>query len=426
MNILQENQSAISQASFLNDETKTRASGKTARFSALDIQRGLIMMMMAFSHGREYMGSDSYSNYHMDASPAWKGDFWVDFFQQVGVSSIVAGGFFMMMGIGIHFLWHSRLKEGYHPNEVWRYLLTRGAVMVTVQFTIMAFFETISSEHFYLYVGVLYALGICMMLAACCLRLIEAIKQTAWGKAHSAIEYWLPLMIGVGIIIINQLLVFQTQASDISPTLGKILLLLGGGYDIHGIHVDFDFMPFPWFPAVAFGLIIGKIISRRDGKSIKLLQWIALALLASWFLIKTAYLQGIFSWGDYKLLVPGEHLDWRAYFCSSKYPPSLSYFLFAWGINLTGILLWLKLENRIGHIPFVLQPLKTFGQCALFFFICHWYLYYIISILLPAKLSSAGGLLGFWLMGLMLMYPACYFYRNFKMTKSKESLWRMF
>ncbi|WP_131792969.1 heparan-alpha-glucosaminide N-acetyltransferase domain-containing protein [Legionella birminghamensis] len=425
MNFLPENQAALSQAA-LSNEAKIQTGAQASRFGALDIQRGMIMMLMAFSHGREYLGGEHYSNYHLDASPAWKGDFWLDFFQQVGVSSIVAGGFFMMMGIGIYFLWQSRLKEGYPPNEVWRYLMTRGAVMLTVQFTIMAVFETISSPHFYLYVGVLYGLGICMMLAACCLRLLESIKQTAWGKAYSTVDYWLPLVIAAGIIIINQLVMLQTQAADVSPGWGKIILLLGGTYTINGIDVDFDFMPFPWFPAVAFGLVIGKIISRRDDQSIKLLQWIAFSLLAAWFLLKTAYLQGSISWGDYKTLVSGEHLDWRSYFCSNKYPPSLSYFLFAWGINLLGILTWFKLENRLGHVPLLLQPLKTFGQCALFFFVCHWYVYYLISVLLPARLTSAGGLLGFWLIGLLLLYPACYFYRNFKMTKPKASLWRMF
>lgn len=425
MNFLQEDQTALSKAAILKTKTNTESRSLIKRLGALDIQRGLIMVLMAIAHSREYIGVDSYYNLHWDNSPAWQSNLWLDFFQQVSVESVVAGGFFMIMGIGIYFLWQSRLKDGIPLNQIWRYLAIRGALMIIIQFTILAFFETISSANFYIYVGVLYGLGFCMILSACCLWLLENLKQSEWGEKQSNMDYWLPLLIAAGIVVINQLLMFQIQLSDIFPGWGKVLLMLGGMYDINGVAFEFEFMPLPWFPAVALGLVLGKIIARRDERSIKQLQWIAFGLLAAWFLLKTAFLHGLLSWGDYKLVVPGEQLDWHAYFCSSKYPPSLTYLLFACGMNVLGISVWFKLENN-GLISLLLQPLRVFGQCALFFFVCHWYVYYLLSLCLPARLSSASGILGLWLVGLIILYPMCKWYRNFKMTKPKESLWRMF
>ncbi|VEG91813.1 hypothetical protein [Legionella spiritensis] len=65
----------------------------TTRLEALDLQRGFIMILMAFSHCREYTGINNYSNIQSTGSPVWKGQYWLDLWQQMFVSTVAAGGF---------------------------------------------------------------------------------------------------------------------------------------------------------------------------------------------------------------------------------------------------------------------------------------------------------------------------------------------
>lgn len=158
----------------------------------------------------------------------------------------------------------------------------------------------------------------------------------------------------------------------------------------------------------------------------KWLRRVTFSFFLTWFILRTANIYGLFNFGDYKIPSGNETLNWQAYLSVSKFPPSLCCFLWSWAINLAWILMWFKLEKHFTSILVLFKPLKVYGQSALFFFIGHWFVYFGLSLLLPGKLSSFPGLAIVWLVGLMILYPLCRVWYQFKSRQNKESIWRMF
>ncbi|KTD43032.1 hypothetical protein [Legionella parisiensis] len=399
---------------------------KSSRLSALDLQRGLIMCLMAFSHCRDYVSSVPNKNLSWNSPLIEQNISSLDFLQKSLISLVAAGGFYMMMGIGIFLLWQSRIKDGVNPKTIRNYLVCRGFVLVTVQFTVLALFETIAEGQFYLYVGVLFSLGICMMMAAWVMYGVELLKTKSWF-GFSKIEYWLPLSLGLIIILFSHGVIWSNHHYNISPDVLQIALLLGGEYHTPMFFIDINFTPFPWFPSVALGLIIGKIVTTKKEKAWAPLCALAFIFLTIWFVIRTANIQGLFFFGDYKTISPNSApLTWQSYMSISKFPPSLTYFLWSWSINLLGIVWWFKLEQIQPKLFTSFKALKIFGQNALFFFIGHWFIYYGLSIALPYHLTTLTGIITVWLIGLIILLPLCKRWYQFKSQKNKNSLWRMF
>lgn len=402
---------------------KVQEKSGSLRLGAIDIQRGIIMVLMAFVHSREYVSVEGYENLKRGVSPAWRGESWVDVFSQL-VEPLAAGGFFMTMGIGVYFLWQTRTRAGWDSQRISNYLFTRGTILVILQLTVLQFFEYLSSPQFYYYIGVLLSLGICMMGAACCMRFIEHMQQKQWAKDWD-MSLIIPLIIIALIVTGTQ--IAMNHLDQQNPRLWQMIVLTGGNYmTSSNIRVNINFTPLAWFSATAFGLIVGNILFTHRQNSMKILQKIVFVMLVSWVFLRTGLLSGWFTFGDYKMPASGDSLSLMSYFCFTKYPPSLDYFLWVLAVNLQGIIWWNKLEQKSAENVSLLRPLQLFGQCALFFFVCHWFVYYGLSLLIGIKLTSVNGIFGGWIAGLFILYPLCKLFHAFKHKQAADSFWRMF
>lgn len=418
----EEQSTAIDNSVITVEQVKSASSTSSMRISSMDVQRGIIMMLMAFSHCREYVGTGYYGNLAWNVPATWLSTSYLNLIQQIFISTVAAGGFFMMMGIGIIFLYQSRLKDGWSEERVCRYLLTRGALLILIQLSLLQAFEIIAERKIYFYAGVLLSLGICMMVAALCVYLIHKLKSMSSLKSYP-IQFILPLALIFIITLTMQIMINHAHQSTLTPSLWEVVLLLGGSFQ-KGIEIDINFTPLPWLPAVLLGLIIGQILHTYRDQGFKIIGRIALLFLASWLLLRSASVVGWFNFGDYKIVPTDSSL--ASYFCISKYPPSPAYFLWSLGINLACIYGLYKGETFFPRLIDRLQVVKIFGQCALFFFITHWFVYYGWSLLLQEKLTSQSAVIAIWLLGLITLYPLCKAYHAFKMKHDKASLWRMF
>jgi hypothetical protein len=72
------------------------------------------------------------------------------------------------------------------------------------------------------------------------------------------------------------------------------------------------------------------------------------------------------------------------------------------------------------------SPLIVFGQTPLFFYVAHFYLLAICGFVFFREAASLEGAYVVWAAVLVILYPACAWYRRFKLAKPRESLWRMF
>ncbi len=125
--------------------------------------------------------------------------------------------------------------------------------------------------------------------------------------------------------------------------------------------------------------------------------------------------------GGFGNIRPWQGDGWIAFLNVVKYPPSIVFLLITLGADL----LLLGLFTRVVAVAEVgLWPLVVFGRTPLFFYVTHLYLYgYMGQIIAPEGIGIRQ-MYPYWLLGLVILFPLCWFYGRFKHNRSPNSLWR--
>jgi hypothetical protein len=106
-----------------------------------------------------------------------------------------------------------------------------------------------------------------------------------------------------------------------------------------------------------------------------------------------------------------------------KYPPSITFNLFTMGVNLLIMGLFARAGGKLQ--PF-LQPLLVFGRTPLFFYLTHLFLYAGLGLWLTPTGTDIRKMYGYWLLGLLLLYPLCLWYGQLKHRQPANSILRFF
>jgi uncharacterized membrane protein YeiB len=93
------------------------------------------------------------------------------------------------------------------------------------------------------------------------------------------------------------------------------------------------------------------------------------------------------------------------------------------GLALLLLALLIRLPEKVKSPA---SPLIVFGQTPLFFYIAHFYLLAACAFGFFREASSLEGAYLVWAAVLAALYPICAWYRRFKMSRPRESLWRLF
>jgi hypothetical protein len=113
--------------------------------------------------------------------------------------------------------------------------------------------------------------------------------------------------------------------------------------------------------------------------------------------------------------------SWQQWLHVSKYPPSLTYASLELGLLFVALAVMMTLEPIIGVRKN--GPFLVFGQTAMFFYLAHR-----LVLEIPATyfgLRGVGGLTTTYVVAavlLVLLYPACLWYRSFKAAHPRSFL----
>src|SRR3954462_4739833 len=136
--------------------------GATARLQSIDFIRGVVMILMAIDHVRVYSGVPAGG-----PSPSVFFTRWVTHF--------CAPAFVFLAGTSAFF---NGRKLG-DMGKLSRFLLTRGAMLVVLELTLIKFFWTFGLDYkSFTLAGVIWMLGWCMIILAGLVRLSP--KTVAW------------------------------------------------------------------------------------------------------------------------------------------------------------------------------------------------------------------------------------------------------
>jgi uncharacterized membrane protein len=379
------------------------------RIKFLDSWRGLVMVLMALDHCRYFIGKSSHSELWTGTMVEYDG-FW-DFFFRI-ITHLCTPGFFFLMGVSLILLVRSRKKEGWNSKLVRRFLLSRGAILILIQFVIEnpiwmlynLYFDGISiRQHIgdldfyisnFLYFGVLASLGFAMVFWALFInsrtRVIFAISCA--------------LILGYFFALYFQ----NPEKLDIN--IGMRILLLPG----FTVPMQVFYPILPWIGISGLGMVLGRHMRRNLNISIKVMGMVGLLMVILFVFVRFN------GWMDdfHKF----KKWDWISFFTLTKYPPSLAFYLLFLGGNFILGYILAKNKSLFGILN---KFLLAFGRSPLFFYLIHILLFGILGLFFHSGAHFIMQIALYFAV-LFIMRPLCLAFEKRKATKSLESNWRMF
>ncbi len=374
-----------------------------ARLDSVDALRGLVMVLMALDHARDFFHFGALHGIDpLDLNRTTAAIFFTRW-----ITHYCAPTFIFLAGAGA-FLYGAR---GRSTRALSWFLFTRGLWLVLLEVTYVQWagwtFAINPHVHFAL---VLWAIGWSMIALAALVHLplrvvtvfglvmiathnaCDGIKSAAWGA-------WAPL--------------WQ-------------VLHEGGNVDLgHGHTLGAGYPLIPWVGVMAAGYGFGSLLLTEPAGRRRWMLRLGLTVTAGFVLLRFSNLYGDprpwSSHGDATRTL-------FAFLDCGKYPPSLSYLLMTLGPALLLLAWWDR------SIPRWTKPLVVFGHVPMFFYLLHLPLLHGLAILAHGLKSgradwlygtapatppdNAGfGLAGVylaWLSAVLLLYPLCRWFAGVK------------
>ena len=355
------------------------------RVATIDWMRGFVMVLMTIDHA-----SMAFDGSHISRDSAFFPDAATmalpaaEFFTR-WITHLCAPTFVFLAGTSLAISIERRVARGAQAWDIDRNILIRGAIIALLDLTIVS----LGSARWSF--GVLYAIGVSMMCMAGLRRL------PTWGLCAAAL----------GWIILGE---FVVDAVWDPPGSSSITAALTVAYYREGnLTILYAFIP--WLAIMMLGWVFGRhLIRHASGESRvsgKKVLWAAgIAALIVFFLVRWNA-----GYGDMFLHRADD--TWQQWLHVSKYPPSLTYVALELGILCLCLAALRTLEPHIGVRKN--GVLLVFGETAMFFYLVHR-----LVLEVPATwfgLRGFGDLTTTYVVTailLVLLYPACLWYREFK------------
>ena len=378
------------------------SAGVRPRIESIDILRGLVMILMALDHTRDFFGAGGMTPRDIN-DPSLFMTRWITHF--------CAPLFVLLAGVSAYLYG----ERGRTAGEVSRFLLIRGFWLMLIEFTLVRLGWTFDAGPGLFFTQVIWVLGASMIVLA--------------GLIH--LPRWAILAVALAMIFgHNTLDGVQAESFGSASWMWNLLhqprlFELGGGNMYYAVYPLI-----PWAGVMAAGYLLGALY--RD-KAASRRRW--LVILGSLSIILFVVLRASNLYGDPDPWVAGEDLPATilSFINCEKYPPSLLYLAMTLG---PGLLLLAVLEGLGGRLC---DWIATFGRVPFLYYLAHVYLIHTLAVVfalvtigdaswlfggLPDKPEGYGlGLPGVYLVTLGIvgaLYPLC---RAFAALKQRRGDW---
>ena len=394
------------------------------RLESVDLLRGLVMVIMALDHTREFFT-------YVRTTPENLAQSTLPLFFARWITHFCAPTFFFLAGTGV-FLSASRGKS---TSQIAGFLVKRGAWLIILEFAVVDLgFSFVPGQIF---AGVLWALGACMIILAALV--------------------WLPPkwvgILGVAIIFLHHLSDrIRPESFGALNYLWRLIhqpgVIMIRPPDIFFINL---YVWVPWCGVMAAGYGFGKLLLLAPDKRRQWAFRIGLAATVLFLILRFTHSYGQppaeatlipFSAGPY---VPQPTLakSIMAFLNVCKYPPSLQFLLMTLGPALM-VLSWFDRLDLAAGKNWLWKKVLVYGQVPMFYYILHIWLIHVLAILVAMVHGQSyewllhGGIFrgagptdvyGYglpfiylmWFVVVVTLYPACAWYARYK--RSHKQWW---
>lgn len=373
------------------------------RIKSIDVTRGLVMVIMALDHIREFLNTTSMT---MDPTNLQTTTTLLYFTRWI--THLCAPAFVFLSGVSA-FISFSRSDN---KSEIRKFLLTRGIWLLVLEFTFVNF-ALWFDIHFRLEIfEVIATIGSGFIILSLLLKLPSRII----GIAGIVIIFCHNLMQGIslpsnGAAAFIFSVLFRPNLIQLSP----------------GLSFFTAYPVIPWLGIMLTGFACGEFFKMPQEKRMKIFLKAGIALIIVFAVIRLSNYYGDPSkWSGQKSPL----FTFLSFINLTKYPPSLLFSLLFIGITLLVLFISEKGPGRFTEF------LSVYGKVPLFYFVIHLYIIHAIMFLIlfiqgftsndfvfgvfKNGRPDAGGGVGLgliyliWIGAVILLYPLCKWYGNLK------------
>ena len=392
------------------------------RVQSIDILRGLVMVIMALDHVRDFFyKADLGKAADAALDPTNMQTTYPALFFTRWITHFCAPIFVFLAGTSVYLMCQRKSKK-----EVSLFLIKRGFWLILVEIIIVTFGWTFNPFFNVIILQVIWAIGVSMVLLGILVLL----------------PYKLIFAIALIIVIGHNLMDYQSISSGLKGSTFANLLYFSN-FSIFSLSQDhvviIVYAFFPWTGVMLLGYCFGKLYRAgidaewRRKKLIQLGAGITLLFIILRF-----------------MNVYGDPVSWESqprgtiytilsFFNLNKYPPSLLFLCMTIGPGILFLAFIEKAHNWFTRI------MNVYGRVPMFYYILHFYIIHIIVVIvfyaqgfgekdivptgLPFYFKPNGlgfnlwGVYAIWFLVVIILFPICKKYDRYKTANAKQKWW---
>ena len=319
------------------------------RIYSIDVLRGLVMVIMALDHTRDFFHAEAFTRDPLDPATTNILMYFTRF-----ITHYCAPVFILLAGTSIYL---QSLRKS--KSELSAFLFKRGLWLILVEVILITFAWTFDFSYSIFILQVIWAIGICMVLMGIIIRL----------------PYTLILIAGLAIVFGHNIL-------DVIPSTHQGFwwdLLHNGNFAFHeilpGYQITIIYPFLPWLGLMMLGYGLGKIYEPSVDPAFRKKSLLYTGAGLIFFFILLRYIN-----------VYGDPLPWTlqdnttstifSFLNVHKYPPSLLFICITIGPALIFLALFETTQNKITRI------ISVYGKVPFFYYILHFYILHTLCMIL--------------------------------------------
>jgi uncharacterized membrane protein len=386
---------------------------KRHRIQSIDFLRGIVMIVMALDHVRDYFHNAAFLYSPTDLNRTGVFLFFTRF-----ITHYCAPVFVFLAGISAHIYGSSRSRRALSF-----YLLTRGLWLVFAELFIITLGWTFNPTYPFFNLQVIWAIGISMIILS--------------GMIYIKRPYI--LLIGVLLIAAHNLLDnIHVPGGGIATFLWSVLHE-PADFAVGHFNIFVRYPVLPWIGIMAIGYFFGELYTTvyNAVKRKRTLLFTGFGAMALFIILRSFNFYGDAApWAVQK----NSLFNILSFLNVTKYPPSLLYILVTLGPALVFLALAEKPLNSLA------EKISVFGRVPFFYYVLHICAIHLLAffgvivsgyhwsvMILPDRVNRVPALKGYgfnlltvylvWAALIVLLYPCCKWFDRYKRKHQAEKKW---
>jgi uncharacterized membrane protein len=386
---------------------------KSKRIESIDLLRGIVMIVMALDHVRDYFHYDAFLYSPTDLSKTSGFLFFTRF-----ITHYCAPVFVFLAGISANMYGSKRNRR-----QLSFYLLTRGAWLVFAEFFIITLGWTFNPAYPIFNLQVIWAIGISMIVLSAMIYLNR--------------QYILLVAL---LLIAGHNFLDNLHVSNIGITNFLWHILHEPGDFTAGRFTIFVRYPvMPWIGMMALGYYLGALYNPGYDavKRKKILLSAGLGAIALFIILRSFNIYGdAAQWSIQKNIL----FSFLSFLNVTKYPPSFLYTL----ITLGPAMIFLSMAEK--PLTAITKKVAVLGRVPFFYYVIHLYLIHLFAIIgamilgyswsdmiFSDRVNRVAELKGYgfnlfivylvWIVLILLLYPCCKWFDGYKRNNQSAKSW---